>query len=51
MNGNGGRTWLATGVAQPSGPLSVVLHQSTVDRPDPMSACVQKGVARIVCRE
>jgi hypothetical protein len=40
-----------TGSVQPVGPVSVILHQPGIDRPDVISDCDQKGDARLVCRE
>jgi hypothetical protein len=40
-----------TGSVQPSGPVSVIFHQPTIDRPDTITSCTQKGDARLVCRE
>jgi hypothetical protein len=40
-----------TGSVQPVGPVSVILHQPGIDRPDVISSCAQRGDGRLVCRE
>lgn len=40
-----------TGSVQPTGPVSVILHQAGIDRPDVITSCEQRGDARLVCRE
>jgi hypothetical protein len=40
-----------TGSVQPTGPVSVIMHQPGIDRPDVITSCQQRGDARLVCRE
>ena len=41
----------ATGTMAPTGPVSVVLRQTTVDRADTISACAKRGPFKLVCLE
>lgn len=40
-----------TGTMAPTGPVSVVLRQTSVDRADTISACVGRGRFKLVCLE
>ena len=40
-----------TGTITPTGPVSVVLRQTSVDRADTISACVARGPFKLVCLE
>jgi hypothetical protein len=40
-----------TGSAQPSGPVTVILHQTLVDRPEVVNTCAPSGNNALVCRD
>ena len=50
----GGLSDTVTGITQPTGPVTVTLHQSSVDRPDvigDVDACTAAGQYALLCRE